>query len=70
MILRSKLAAAKSFKKWVTSEVLPSFRKTGVCELQSIRNKLMLIDQELDKAIKQPTLKDAVLALMNDDLQG
>ena len=70
MILRSKLAAAKSFKKWVTSEVLPSFRKTGVCELQSIKNKLMLIDQELDKAIKQPTLKDAALALMNDDLQG
>ena len=30
----------------------------------------MLIDQELDKAIKQPTLKDAALALMNDDLQG
>ena len=66
MILRSKLAAAKSFKKWVTPEVLPSFCKTGVYELESIKNKLMLIDQELDKAIKQPTLKDAAFALMND----
>jgi prophage antirepressor-like protein len=28
-ILTSKKPAAKSFKKWVTSEVLPSIRKTG-----------------------------------------
>ena len=28
-ILRSRKAAAKRFKKWVTSEVLPSIRKTG-----------------------------------------
>ena len=29
LILRSKLESAKSFKKWVTSEVLPTLRKTG-----------------------------------------
>lgn len=29
LILSSKLSAAKKFKKWVTSEVLPSIRKTG-----------------------------------------
>lgn len=29
LILSSKLPSAKSFKKWVTSEVLPSIRKTG-----------------------------------------
>ena len=29
LILSSKLAAAKKFKRWVTSEVLPSIRKTG-----------------------------------------
>ncbi len=28
-ILRSRKPAAKAFKKWVTSEVLPSIRKTG-----------------------------------------
>lgn len=29
LILSSKLPQAKSFKRWVTSEVLPSIRKTG-----------------------------------------
>ncbi|GHV42759.1 hypothetical protein FACS189490_12420 [Clostridia bacterium] len=29
LILQSKLSAAKKFKRWVTSEVLPSIRKTG-----------------------------------------
>ncbi len=29
LILRSQLPAAKKFKRWVTSEVLPSIRKTG-----------------------------------------
>jgi prophage antirepressor-like protein len=29
LILRSKLPAAKPFKRWVTSEVLPQIRKTG-----------------------------------------
>lgn len=29
LILSSKLESAKRFKKWITSEVLPSIRKTG-----------------------------------------
>ena len=29
LILRSKLESAKEFKRWVTSQVLPSIRKTG-----------------------------------------
>ena len=29
LIFRSKLPSAKAFKHWVTSEVLPSIRKTG-----------------------------------------
>ena len=29
LILSSKLSSAKKFKKWITSEVLPSIRKTG-----------------------------------------
>jgi anti-repressor protein len=29
LIMRSRLQSAKLFKKWVTSEVLPSIRKTG-----------------------------------------
>lgn len=33
LILSSKLPTAKQFKKWVTSEVLPSIRKTGAYSL-------------------------------------
>ena len=29
LVLRSNLPAAKQFKRWVTSEVLPAIRKTG-----------------------------------------
>ena len=29
LVLRSKLESAKAFKRWVTSQVLPSIRKTG-----------------------------------------
>jgi prophage antirepressor-like protein len=35
LILSSKLPAAKDFKRWVTSEVLPSIRKTGNYKIQS-----------------------------------
>ena len=69
LILKSWLPAEKSFKKWVTSEALPSACKTGGYELQ---------DQELDKAktMKQLSIKDsaieekyAALALIHDSLR-
>lgn len=47
LILSSKLPSAKSFKHWVTSEVLPSIRKTGsytakpVDELKAKRLEIM-----------------------------
>lgn len=34
LIFRSRKPEAKSFRKWVTSEVLPSIRKTGSYELR------------------------------------
>ena len=36
-ILRSRKPEAKVFKKWVTSEVLPSIRKTGGYQLPSLK---------------------------------
>jgi len=39
LILSSKLPTAKSFKHWVTSEVLPSIRKTGTYKLKRKRKK-------------------------------
>lgn len=38
LIFGSKLESAKRFKKWVTSEVLPSIRKTGTYTIQSKGN--------------------------------
>ena len=39
LILSSKLPQAKAFKRWVTSEVLPTIRKTGRYELTSTELK-------------------------------
>lgn len=36
LILSSKLKQAKEFKHWVTSEVLPTIRKTGKFEIRSL----------------------------------
>lgn len=38
LILSSKLPAAKRFKRWVTSEVLPAIRKHGVFAMDDIVN--------------------------------
>ena len=40
LIFKSKLPQAKEFKRWVTSEVLPSIRKTGTYSLQDIPTEL------------------------------
>ena len=49
-------------------------RKTGSYELQAVKNEMMLKDkshqEELDKVMKQLSIKDGALALMNDDLQN
>lgn len=46
LIFGSKLDSAKKFKKWVTSEILPSIRKHGTYQLpQSIEGKIQLLAQ-------------------------
>lgn len=46
LIFGSKLESAKKFKKWVTSEVLPSIRRTGTYQLpQSTDGKIALLAQ-------------------------
>lgn len=42
LILRSRKPEAKKFKKWVTSEVLPSIRKTGRYEAKPLTGKELL----------------------------
>lgn len=42
LVLRSELPGAKSFKKWVTSEVLPSIRKTGKYSMEKESREVQL----------------------------
>ena len=42
LILKSKLPNAKKFKRWVTSEVLPTIRKTGSYQAPISNTKLLL----------------------------
>lgn len=55
LIFNSKLESAKTFKKWVTSEVLPSIRKTGGYSVpQTIPEQIQLLAQgnvELNKRV-------------------
>lgn len=57
LILSSKLPNAKKFKKWVTSEVLPSIRKTGsyqkpLTPQEMMRIQLGMIDDVSDRVTK------------------
>ncbi|GAP02011.1 prophage antirepressor, partial [Fructobacillus fructosus] len=55
LIFGSKLDSAKRFKKWVTSEVLPSIRKTGSYSVQPMDDfdKIALIAQGTTKLKEQ-----------------
>ena len=52
LIFGSKLSTAKHFKKWVTSEVLPTIRKTGSYNIQQMSRKelaMMIVKAEEEK---------------------
>ena len=50
LIFRSKLEDAKKFKRWVTNEVLPTLRKTGVYSLPQSRQRDLTTDDYLKAA--------------------
>lgn len=57
LIFSSKLESAKRFKHWVTSEVLPSIRKTGGYDMKQLQGKelLALAVLEAQKTIEEQT---------------
>ena len=75
LILSSKLPKAKQFKRWVTSEVLPSIRKTGgytlpaMSEIEMIaavakvaaeqERRLKLVEGKLEAAVDEIHINDA-----------
>lgn len=77
LILSSKLPGAKKFKRWVTSEVLPSIRKTGgymapamETTLADLTAAVQLLTERLDAvAAQKPSLPAPVLALPGSEGQ-
>lgn len=53
LILRSKLDSAKKFKKWMTSEVLPSIRKSGQYKMNQEIKQLEIKIAEKDAQINR-----------------
>lgn len=52
LILSSKMPTAKKFKRWVTSEVLPSLRKTGSYEMKNYSPEMKAILMHDEKIVK------------------
>jgi prophage antirepressor-like protein len=63
LVLSSKLPAAKKFKRWITSEVLPSIRKTGSYSAISM-DSYMIADpvKRAEKWIEEQKAAAAVIA--------
>ena len=62
LIFGSKLESAKRFKHWVTSEVLPSIRKTGSYEMEQYSPEMKAILMHDKKLVK---MDDRVTNLEN-----
>lgn len=61
LILRSKLESAKKFKKWVTSEVLPSIRKNGQYKMNQEMKEMKVKIQEQNALINNANIKNKEL---------
>ena len=57
LVLSSKLPGAKKFKRWVTSEVLPSIRKHGA----------YMTSDTIDKMINSPEFGIKLLTALRDE---
>ena len=64
LIYGSKLKSAKDFKRWVTSEVLPSIRKHGTYMLPEVLQKA--IDDEELREYLIPSAKDYMIDLQRE----
>jgi prophage antirepressor-like protein len=63
LIMRSNKAEAKHFRKWVTSEILPSIRKTGSYSIKAEtpeEQRLIQLQMMLDMTKEQIELKNRV----------
>lgn len=83
LILSSKLPSAKKFKRWVTSEVLPSLRKTGQYQVKELsgqelmakalieaQNVLAAKDKQIEQMKPKVVFADAVATSHTSILVG
>jgi hypothetical protein len=76
LILRSKLEKAKTFKRWVTKDVLPSIRKTGEYEMPKpnvYQERQLKIDEmnaymNVYDKVDNPKLKTVVIDWMYNSI--
>ena len=64
LILSSKMPKAKDFKHWVTSEVLPSIRKTGIYAAPEINSDMMF---RLAQAMAEKEKQISALTAKNEE---
>ena len=75
IILRSRKPEAKKFKKWITSEVLPSIRKTGGFSIEKksddeiIQTAFLLLDKRV-KALENKVAEDKPKVEFYDAVTG
>ncbi len=69
LILSSKLPAAKKFKRWVTSEVLPSIRKQGMyIPNWTTEDKIKILATGMDEITERVTSAEERIAAIENDL--
>lgn len=70
LILSSKLPAAKQFKRWITSEVLPTIRRTGSYSIQTDSGAAYRLMEELLRVKEEnAALKIEAIQREADDLR-
>ena len=67
LIMSSKKLEAKAFRRWVTSEVLPSIRKTGSYGLQIDKHDLLLLNISKAKTPEERALAISELEQYHED---
>lgn len=68
LILSSKLPSAKKFKRWVTSEVLPTIRRTGQFPPASIEEQIRLLAQGSNLANEKIEKLDKEVTALKTDM--
>lgn len=68
LIMSSKMEKAKEFKRWVTSEVLPSIRKTGAYDIRKDSRELDIEEKKADAMLEDAKIRKAELLMKMSEL--